>query len=81
MLVIGLIVEYNPFHNGHLHHIHETKKMFHPDLLVAVMSGNYTQRGDIAILDKFVRAEIALKHGIDLVIELPYRYATVVRSI
>lgn len=76
MNVVGIIVEYNPFHNGHLYHINKTKEILNPDLLVAVMSGNFTQRGDIAIIDKFSRAKIALKHGVDLVIELPYPYAT-----
>ena len=76
MKVVGIVVEYNPFHNGHLYHLQETKRLLKPDLLVAVMSPNFTQRGDIAILDKFTRAKIALTYGVDLVIELPYRYAT-----
>lgn len=76
MKIVGLIVEYNPFHLGHLYHIEQTKHLLNPNLIIAVMSGNFTQRGDIAIIDKFKRAEIALKHGVDLVIELPYPYAT-----
>lgn len=76
MKTVGMIVEYNPFHNGHLYHITKTKEQSKCDLLIAVMSGHFTQRGDIAILDKFTRAEIALKHGVDIVIELPYFYAT-----
>jgi predicted nucleotidyltransferase len=75
MKVCGIIVEYNPFHNGHLYHINQVKQN-NCDLLIAVMSGNFTQRGELAILDKFRRTELALTHGVDVVIELPYAYAT-----
>ncbi|MDE6724304.1 MAG: nucleotidyltransferase family protein, partial [Ruminiclostridium sp.] len=71
----GIICEYNPFHNGHKHHIEQTKKEFGATHIVAVMSGNFTQRGDVAVVDKYKRAETALKNGIDLVIELPVAYA------
>lgn len=74
--VLGIICEYNPFHNGHLMHLNEAKKMCNADFVVAVMSGNFTQRGDVALFDKWTRAEMALKNGIDLVIELPTVYAT-----
>jgi predicted nucleotidyltransferase len=74
--VAGLIVEYNPFHNGHLYHLQETQKKILPDLVIAVMSGNFLQRGEPAILSKWRRAKLALEAGIDLVIELPYAYAT-----
>lgn len=76
MKVLGIIVEYNPFHNGHLYHIKSSKELVHPDYTVAVMSGSFTQRGEPAIIDKFSRAEIAVQHGIDLVLELPFVYAT-----
>lgn len=72
----GIIVEYNPFHNGHLHHLKEIKKLFKDNIIIAVMSGNFTQRGDTSIIDKWEKTKIALKHGIDLVIELPFQYAT-----
>ncbi len=75
MKTCGIIAEYNPFHNGHKFQIEETKKRYGATHIVAVMSGNFTQRGDIAIYDKYKRAEIALKNGVDLVIELPVAYA------
>ncbi|MCD6442420.1 MAG: nucleotidyltransferase [Thermotogae bacterium] len=75
MRVLGIIVEYNPFHNGHLYHLDRAKKMVKPDCVVAVMSGNFTQRGEPAIIDKFARAEIALRSGVDLVLELPLVYS------
>ena len=74
--VLGIICEYNPFHNGHLLHLEESKKACNADFTVAVMSGNFTQRGDVALFDKWTRAEMALKNGVDLVIELPSIYAT-----
>lgn len=75
MKICGIIAEYNPFHNGHKFQIEETKKRYGATHIVAVMSGNFTQRGDVAIYDKYKRAEIALKNGVDLVIELPVAYA------
>lgn len=71
----GVIVEYNPFHNGHAYHIQEAKKISGANVLIAVMSGNFLQRGEPAIIDKFHRAKAALLSGIDLVIELPYAFA------
>lgn len=76
MKIAGVVVEYNPLHNGHLYHLQQTRKKIKPDLLIAVMSGNFLQRGEPAILSKWRRAEFAIKAGIDLVIELPYAYAT-----
>lgn len=73
--ILGIICEYNPFHNGHLYHIKESKKQVNPDYTIAVMSGNFTQRGDTAIVDKWARTEMALRNGIDLVIELPLIYS------
>ncbi len=75
MNICGIICEYNPFHNGHKYHIEQTKKQFGATHIVSVMSGNFTQRGDVAITDKYKRAETALKNGVDLVIELPVQYA------
>ncbi len=75
MKICGIIAEYNPFHNGHKYQIEETKRRFGATHTVAVMSGNFTQRGDTAIFDKYKRAEVALKNGVDLVIELPVAYA------
>lgn len=75
MKTVGLITEYNPFHKGHEYHIKEAKRQTGADLAVVVMSGNYVQRGIPAFLDKYSRTEIALKHGADLVIELPLIFA------
>lgn len=72
---VGLITEYNPFHNGHLYHLTTAKRQTGADVVVAVMSGNFTQRGEPAILDKWTRAQIALANGADLVIELPIFHA------
>ena len=76
MKSIGIIAEYNPFHNGHLYHINKIKEKYPDYSIVLVMTGNFTERGDVSIIDKWKRTEIALKHGIDLVIELPYPFAT-----
>ena len=73
MKTSGIICEYNPFHNGHLHHIRETRKNGATHI-VAVMSGNFVQRGDTAYMDKLERARLAVKSGADLVIELPVQY-------
>ncbi len=74
MKVSGIICEYNPFHNGHSYHIQKTRENGATHI-VAVMSGNYVQRGDVAIIDKFERAKAAVKSGADLVIELPVAYS------
>lgn len=76
MNVTGVIVEYNPFHNGHLYHLEQSKNLANSDYIVAVMSGNFVQRGEPAILDKWSRAEMALRAGVDLVLELPFIYST-----
>ena len=73
--ILGIVSEYNPFHNGHIRHLEISKKLTKTDFTVAVMSGNFVQRGDTALVDKWTRAEMALKSGIDLVIELPTVYA------
>ncbi|MEC9484953.1 MAG: nucleotidyltransferase [Candidatus Izemoplasma sp.] len=72
MKATGIIVEYNPLHNGHMYHLNETKKLFPDRCTIAIMSGNFTQRGEPAIVDKFARTEMAIKAGVDLVIELPF---------
>ncbi len=75
MRVVGLITEYNPFHNGHLHHLQESLRTAGADASVAVMSGHFLQRGEPALVDKWVRAEMALAAGVDLVLELPFPFA------
>ena len=71
MNVTGIIAEYNPFHNGHAFHIEETRRQTDADYCIAVMSGDFVQRGAPALLNKYDRAKMALESGIDLVIELP----------
>ena len=73
--VLGIICEYNPFHNGHLYHLNEAKRLTNSDYSVAVISGNFSQRGDPAIVSKWVKTEMALKCGVDLVLELPTIYS------
>ena len=73
--VLGIIAEYNPFHNGHLYHLIQSKKMSGSDYTIAIMGGNFTQRGDVSLVDKWSKAEMALLGGVDLVIELPTLYA------
>lgn len=75
MKVLGLIVEYNPFHKGHIYHINKSKSLVKADYTVAIMSGNFVQRGEPAIINKWKRSEIALEYGVDLVIELPFVYS------
>jgi len=75
MHACGVIVEYNPFHNGHLYHLVQARKKSQANIMVAIMSGNFLQRGEPAIIDKFHRAKAALKAGADIVLELPYVYA------
>ncbi len=74
--VLGIVAEYNPFHNGHKLHLEQSKQATGCEFSVAVISGNFTQRGDSAIVDKWTRTQMALMQGIDLVIELPTLYAT-----
>lgn len=75
MSVIGLIVEYNPLHNGHLYHFNTSKRISQAQYSICVMSGNFVQRGEPAIVDKWSRAAMALEMGVDLVLELPTVYA------
>jgi len=75
MKVLGIIAEYNPFHNGHLYHLRESKKIIGADFVIAVMSGNFVQRGEPALINKWERAKSAVENGIDLVIELPVAFA------
>ena len=76
MKVAGIIAEYNPFHNGHLHHIEETRRRTGCDAVVVVMSGDFVQRGVPAVMDRYLRAEAALLCGADVVLELPSYGAT-----
>ena len=71
MKLLGLIVEYNPFHNGHLYHLKKSKEITNSTHTIAVMSGHFLQRGEPALFDKYTRSEMAVKNGVDLVVELP----------
>lgn len=76
MKAVGLVVEYNPFHNGHQYHLHTSKNETNADVVIAVMSGSFLQRGEPALVSKWTRTEMALRGGADLVFELPYVYCT-----
>lgn len=71
MKAVGLVVEYNPFHNGHLYHLKKSKEITGAEVTIACMSGNFLQRGEMALVDKYSRTKMALQAGIDLVVELP----------
>ncbi|MEK4970512.1 nucleotidyltransferase [Cytobacillus sp. FSL R7-0696] len=76
MKAVGIVVEYNPFHNGHAYQVEQAKKETGADVVICVMSGNFLQRGEPAIVSKWARAEMALAGGCDLVFELPFSFAT-----
>jgi len=73
--VVAIIGEYNPFHNGHAYHIQKTKEMTNADYVIAIISGNFVQRGNVSLIDKWSKANMALLNGVDLVIELPTVYS------
>ncbi len=75
MRVCGIICEYNPLHNGHAHHLAQARALSGADFVACVMSGSFTQRGEVALLDKFTRARMALLAGADVVLELPTLFA------
>ena len=74
--IIGIIAEYNPFHLGHIHQINEIKKIYPDSTIIVIISPSFTQRGDISIINKYNKTLICLENNIDLVVELPYPYAT-----
>lgn len=76
MRTAGVVVEYNPMHNGHRYHLQKTKEETGVDAIVAVMSGHFLQRGEPALLHKWARTEMAMQNGADLVLELPVAYST-----
>ncbi len=76
MKIIGIVCEYNPFHNGHLYHLKKVKELFPDSLIVLVLNGYFMQRGDVSIISKKDKCQIALSFGVDLVIELPFVYGT-----
>lgn len=76
MKIIGIIAEYNPFHNGHLYQINKIKEMYPESIIIAIISTNFTERGEISLLNKWDKTKICLTSGIDLVVELPTMYST-----
>ena len=76
MNITGIIAEYNPFHNGHAYQLARARALTGADYIIVVMSGDYVQRGTPAILEKHLRARLALENGADLVLELPVRYSS-----
>ena len=76
MEVIGIIAEYNPFHNGHLYHINKIKELYPDSLIILVLNGYFLERGNISVLSKEAKTKIALNNHIDIVLELPFVYGT-----
>ena len=76
MKIIGIICEYNPFHNGHLYHFKKIKEMFPDSMIILVLNGYFTERGELSIINKENKTTIALEYGIDLVLELPFVFGT-----
>ena len=76
MDVIGIICEYNPFHNGHLYHINRIKEMYPNSLIILILNGYFLERGEVSILTKEDKTKIALNNNIDIVAELPFIYGT-----
>lgn len=75
MNVIGIVTEYNPFHNGHIYQLNKIKEMYPNSLIIIAMSGNYTQRGEISIINKWDKAKISINHGVDIVLEIPFIFS------
>ena len=73
--VLGIIAEYNPFHNGHLYQIEEAKRKTGAQYVIAVVSGNFTQRGNTSLINKWQKAQMAIENGVDIVLELPTIYS------
>ena len=76
MKKIGIICEYNPFHNGHLHHIYSIKDKYPDSIIILVLNGYFLERGEISLISKYDKASIALNYGVDIVLELPVLFGT-----
>ena len=76
MQIIGIICEYNPFHNGHLYHLKKIKEMYPDSLIILVLNGYFLERGEISILSKEDKTKVALEMGIDVVVELPFVFGS-----
>lgn len=75
-MAVGIICEYNPFHNGHIYHLEKVKEIAKNEEIVLILGGNFTQRGGISIIEKYDKAKLALEYGVDLVVELPFEFST-----
>lgn len=76
MKSVGIICEYNPFHYGHIYHLEQVKKLCPDHVIILIMSGNFLQRGDASLINKWDKTKLALEYGVDLVVELPFPFAT-----
>ncbi len=74
--MVGIICEYNPFHNGHLYHLKKVKEMFPNEVITLVLIGNFVNRGEVSVINKWDKTKLALQYGIDLIVELPFTFAT-----
>lgn len=75
MISAGIVCEYNPFHNGHFYHLNKTKALTGADIIICVISGDFVQRGEVALCDKFSRTQMALSAGADIIVMLPFAYS------
>ena len=74
--MVGIICEYNPIHNGHLYHLKKVKEMFPNEVITLVLIGNFVNRGEVSVINKWDKTKLALQYGIDLIVELPFTFAT-----
>ena len=74
--MVGIICEYNPFHNGHLYHLNKVKELFPNEIITLVLIGNFVNRGDVSVINKWDKTKLALDYGVDLIVELPFMFAT-----
>jgi predicted nucleotidyltransferase len=76
MKAVGIICEYNPFHNGHLYHLNKVKELCPDHVIILILGGNFLQRGEPSIINKWDKTKLAIEYGVDLVVELPFAFAT-----
>ena len=74
MNVVGIIAEYNPFHNGHVYQINKIKELFKNSIIIVILNGNFTQRADVSVINKWDKTRILLDNNVDMVVELPIYY-------
>ena len=81
MRILGIVAEYNPFHKGHLYHLKQAQERIKPEVTIVVMSGSFVQRGEAAIVDKWIRSQIAVEYGVDLVVEYIQQFNDIAHTI